>query len=323
MFSHTVATTRRSAALARADRLRRVRVDEVGDVRDVVAAQRALQPDEVVEAAAEAEHAVAGRVLGIRDEVAAGREPADGDAPPCDSNWPASEPKATISWLDVEVLQLPGVEVRSADEGDAHEAGHGSQGRLRRCRHGSAVREERRGGYESERPDVQALVPRDARRILDLGCSSGVLGAALKQRQGAEVVGIELDPGYARTRARDSTGGLRRRWPQASSRTSGRFDCVIAADVLEHLVDPWTALRRPPTLLEPGGSVVVSVPNVRYALTFWTLLRRGTLAALTRRACSTRRTCAGSRWTTRASCSSGPAWMSTSSSRATGSTDGC
>ena len=56
----------------------------------------------------------------------------------------------------------------------------------------------------------------------------------------------------------------------------GRFDCVIAADVLEHLVDPWTALGRAVDLLEPGGVAVVSLPNVRYALTFWTLLRRGT-----------------------------------------------
>jgi len=139
------------------------------------------------------------------------------------------------------------------------------------------LRGERRGGYETERPDVQALVPAGARRILDLGCSSGVLGAALKRRQGAEVVGIELDPEYARdaeTRldhvvCADVADGL------ARVDELGTFDCVIAADVLEHLVDPWDALRRAAALLEPGGSVVVSVPNVRSWETFLALLVRG------------------------------------------------
>ncbi len=140
------------------------------------------------------------------------------------------------------------------------------------------VRELRRLGYESTRPEVQALVPRSAGRILDLGCSSGVLGAAFKRRQGAEVVGIELSPEYAADASKrldevvcaDLAAAL------AEPERLGRFDCVIAADVLEHLVDPWTALARAADLLEPGGVAVVSLPNVRYALTFWTLLRRGT-----------------------------------------------
>src|SRR5919202_3210632 len=41
------------------------------------------------------------------------------------------------------------------------------------------------GAYTGERPEVQALVPRSARRVLDLGCSTGMVGAALKERQGA------------------------------------------------------------------------------------------------------------------------------------------
>jgi methionine biosynthesis protein MetW len=139
------------------------------------------------------------------------------------------------------------------------------------------IRDERRGGYETTRPDVQALVPRSARRVLDLGCSSGALGAAIKQRQGAEVVGIELDPLYARdAEARldrvicaDVAEGL------ALGSELGTFDCVIAADVLEHLVDPWDALRRAVALLDGGGSVVVSLPNVRSLETFLNLAVRG------------------------------------------------
>jgi SAM-dependent methyltransferase len=140
------------------------------------------------------------------------------------------------------------------------------------------LRGRRAGAYENPRPEVQALVPPGARRVLDLGCSSGALGAALKARQGAEVVGIELDPAYAR----DPAGRLHRVLeldleeviPEEQG-LSG-FDCLIAADVLEHLRDPWTALRTLTRALAPGGTAVLSLPNARYWETFVALGVRGT-----------------------------------------------
>ena len=135
--------------------------------------------------------------------------------------------------------------------------------------------------YENPRPEVQALVPRDVRRILDLGCSSGALGAALKARGEVEIVGVEIDRGYAR----DASGRLDRvvvadvqalaTDPDLEAEL-GRFDCLIAADVLEHLVDPWAALRSFARLLDPGCPAIVSLPNVRYWETFWQLGRHGT-----------------------------------------------
>lgn len=140
------------------------------------------------------------------------------------------------------------------------------------------LRESRRLAYETDRPEVQALVPRSARRILDLGCSSGALGAALRARQDAEVVGIELSSEYAAEAAERLDHVVCADVAEALDQQEalGRFDCVVAADVLEHLVDPWAVMRKAVELLEPGGVAVISLPNVRYALTFWTLLRRDT-----------------------------------------------
>ena len=139
------------------------------------------------------------------------------------------------------------------------------------------LRPARAHAYENPRPDVQALVPAGARRILDLGCSSGAVGAALKARQRAEVVGLEIDASYAADAAArldrvihadleafDDLDGL------------GTFDCLVAADVLEHLRDPWAVLARFAALLEPGGTAVVSLPNVRYWETFWQVGWKGT-----------------------------------------------
>ena len=53
----------------------------------------------------------------------------------------------------------------------------------------------------------------------------------------------------------------------------GRFDALIAADILEHLRDPWTALRRYAQQLEPGATVIVSLPNVAHWSTYAHLAR--------------------------------------------------
>lgn len=143
------------------------------------------------------------------------------------------------------------------------------------------LRAPRAHAYENSRPEVQALVPHSARRILDLGCSSGALGMALKHRQGAEVVGVEIDADYAADAAgrldRVIHGDLELLFAEEKAISGlGRFDCLIAADVLEHLRDPWHVLSRAAQLLDRGGQVVVSLPNVRYWETFRELGLRGT-----------------------------------------------
>lgn len=138
-----------------------------------------------------------------------------------------------------------------------------------------SLREHRRHGYEGAREDVLAVVPPSASRVLDLGCSVGALGAAIKARQSANVVGVELVADYAREAEprldRTVTGDLVE--VLAGAEPLGSFDCIIAADVLEHLVDPWQALGNAVGMLEPGGTVIVSLPNVRYYETFVALIR--------------------------------------------------
>jgi 2-polyprenyl-3-methyl-5-hydroxy-6-metoxy-1,4-benzoquinol methylase len=155
-------------------------------------------------------------------------------------------------------------------------AGHAGKSRLATvtAHDPATLRAERVAAYESPRPEVQELVPRSARRVLDLGCSSGALGAALKARQGAEVVGVELDPPYAAAAAERLDRLIEADVEELAGRQDlevelGRFDCLVAADVLEHLRDPWRALRKYAALLEPGAAAVVSLPNVRFWTTLW------------------------------------------------------
>jgi SAM-dependent methyltransferase len=117
--------------------------------------------------------------------------------------------------------------------------------------------------YAGDRPDLRALVPSTARRILDVGCGAGSVGAALKAQLGAWVAGVEL-------------------FPQAAELAAGRLDELIIADldtvetlpdeldvaifgdVLEHLRDPGRLLEVVRRHLALDGVIICSVPNVKH-----------------------------------------------------------
>jgi 2-polyprenyl-3-methyl-5-hydroxy-6-metoxy-1,4-benzoquinol methylase len=132
--------------------------------------------------------------------------------------------------------------------------------------------------YVSPRPDVEALVPDGVESILDVGCSVGALGAAIKRKHGCRVFGIELSPAMGSLAREvldhvyvgDADAGL-----LSPEIAQSRFDLIIFADVLEHLQDPWSTLRSAVNLLSPRGSIIVSLPNVRHIDTIWNLLVRG------------------------------------------------
>ena len=119
--------------------------------------------------------------------------------------------------------------------------------------------------YENIRNDVITLVPKESKFILEVGCGAGKTGAALKTQLGAFVAGIEMNSAIAE-RAKDClddvlVGNIEKIKIPYDEQS---FDCVIFADVLEHLIDPLAALKKIRKLLKPDGSVVASIPNVQY-----------------------------------------------------------
>lgn len=132
--------------------------------------------------------------------------------------------------------------------------------------------------YVSRRSDLVAFIPNTVRRVLDVGCSVGALGLQLKQRQGAYVAGIEYDAemGSHAASVLDHVivGDAETVCPQAIARGE-LFDCVVFADILEHLRDPWNTVARYASVLKPGGYIVTSLPNIRHFTTIRNLLTTG------------------------------------------------
>ncbi len=119
--------------------------------------------------------------------------------------------------------------------------------------------------FEWDRPDVLALIPTTARRVLDLGCGGGRLGQTLKARQPAEVWGVERDPQAAARAAQRLdhviTGDLD---DESWTLPTGGLDAVVCADVLEHLRHPERVLQRCRAWFAPGGCLIASLPNVQH-----------------------------------------------------------
>lgn len=133
--------------------------------------------------------------------------------------------------------------------------------------------------YTTTRPDVCALVPKGARRVLDVGCSNGALGLSLMHdRPGCLVDGIELDEEMARQAAQrlshvTHTDLDRLDWTRWNA--EARYDCIVFADVLEHLADPARHLIAARSRLTRDGCVVLSLPNVRHLSALVAIFVRG------------------------------------------------
>lgn len=135
----------------------------------------------------------------------------------------------------------------------------------------------------------------DARRVLDVGCSTGYLSERLRQR-GATVVGIDVDE-RAVERARPFCEAVYVGDVESMELPfePGEFDAIACGDVIEHLREPEAFLARMRPLLRPGGRLVVTTPNIanwamrlgllfgRFRYTEWGILDRTHTRLFTRK----------------------------------------
>lgn len=99
-------------------------------------------------------------------------------------------------------------------------------------------------------------------RVLDVGCGIGILGRYLDGKQ-CVVTGWDLKL--------ENTSDYKQYYTSMSERNvekeglgNEKYDAVIFSDVLEHLYDAGKVLCQSRSLLNAGGKVLVSLPNVVY-----------------------------------------------------------
>ena len=109
------------------------------------------------------------------------------------------------------------------------------------------------------RPAPGVVDSRPSGRVLDLGCSSGLLAERVR-KLGHHVVGVDIE-------ALDHVEGRVDEFVQADldqgipAEVGRDFDVVLAADIIEHHRQPDQLLRQARDLLAPDGVLLLSVPN--------------------------------------------------------------
>jgi len=134
-------------------------------------------------------------------------------------------------------------------------------------------RHEDRHNYEYdidiEGPSAPARVVRmvgNDKRVLEVGAGPGSITKMLKCVGNCRVTGLEIDkeaikklePFCERVYEANLNDSA---WPELLS-DEEPFDVLVAADVLEHVYEPWTVLAAMADIVAKDGQIVVSLPHV-------------------------------------------------------------
>ena len=122
--------------------------------------------------------------------------------------------------------------------------------------------------HEIHNAELLNLIPINAKKIIEIGCSSGALAREYKKiNANCEYIGVEIMTDYGDLAQRYCDRviiGDVESFPATFFSDNSDVDCWIFADVLEHLKDPWEILRKISSVLGGDGSVVACIPNIQH-----------------------------------------------------------
>ncbi len=132
--------------------------------------------------------------------------------------------------------------------------------------------------HDRVRTDALAMLEGNAGAVLDFGGGVGATSAALKQAGRVSHVALldqvadnalgDMDQAVAL----DLNDSDR---VKGALDDAGPFDTILCLDVLEHLIDPWAIFPLLESALKPGGTMILSLPNISYRGVVMPLLLRG------------------------------------------------
>ena len=133
--------------------------------------------------------------------------------------------------------------------------------------------------YSNIRLDLLSLLPKDSSnlKVLEVGAGTGATLSYLKEQKiAAEVVGVDIPE--SKVNSIPSTIDKFIYGDAESldlSEYDNYFDCIIFADVLEHLVHPKELLIKLKTLLKDEGCILISIPNIRHKKALYKIFIKG------------------------------------------------
>jgi 2-polyprenyl-3-methyl-5-hydroxy-6-metoxy-1,4-benzoquinol methylase len=112
-------------------------------------------------------------------------------------------------------------------------------------------------------------------RVLEIGAGSGaiakhIVGAKRCDLSAIEIVDASIEKLRSFTHDIEKLDLNDPTWPKSYA-SRAKFDVVLAADVLEHVYDPWTVLAGMKQVMAEDGSIILSLPHIAHAAVLGTM----------------------------------------------------
>jgi 2-polyprenyl-3-methyl-5-hydroxy-6-metoxy-1,4-benzoquinol methylase len=119
--------------------------------------------------------------------------------------------------------------------------------------------------FSLERQLFKNAVTESNLKILDIGCGTGILGAYFKKKQNCTVYGVEINETAYKEALLNLDSVIKGNIELIDLPfEKSSFDIIIMGDVLEHLINTISSLKKLHFFLKENGRILISVPNVRH-----------------------------------------------------------
>ena len=104
-------------------------------------------------------------------------------------------------------------------------------------------------------------------QVLEFGPATGRMTKYLKQVLHCDIYIVEIDSEAFETASKFAEDGILgdiEKYEWLEKYRNKKFDYIIFADVLEHLINPQEVLIKSKELLAEGGTIITSIPNIAH-----------------------------------------------------------
>lgn len=122
------------------------------------------------------------------------------------------------------------------------------------------------GYFNTVRKEILPFIPRSVNKALEVGCGAGSTLVYLKTSGLVRyAAGFDINSEQLEIAKKNGVDFVSTIDPLDIKYefVKDDFDIILLLDVLEHMIDPWTALKNITRHLTHNGRVILSIPNVQ------------------------------------------------------------